>query len=74
MRTLAQGLYLDSEPGTLQELPRAGSALEHPLVFDDAAREIKDMAKRGLVEIVEERHRAVDDGSLIDHLRFRRLR
>ena len=74
MRTLAQGLYLDSELGVAQELPRAGSTLELPEVYDDAAREFKRMAQKGLVEIVEEHHRDSGSRSLIDRLCFRRLR
>ena len=74
MRTLAQALYLDSEYGVLQELPHAGSALEHPLVFDSAARELKEMADRGMVEIVSEHRYESGAESLIDKLQFRRLR
>jgi len=74
MRTLAQALYLDSEFGVLQDLPRAGSALEHPFVFDSTARELKEMADRGMVEIVTEHRHDVGDDSLIDRLLFRRLR
>lgn len=74
MRTLAQALYLDSEYGVLQELPHAGSALEHPLVFDSAARELKEMADRGMVEIVSEHRHESGAESLIDKLQFRRLR
>lgn len=70
MRTLARTVYLDSQLGVDSELPRAGSALEHPLVYDDAAREIKRLADEGLVEIVDERRR----DSLIDRLCFRRIR
>ena len=70
MRTLARTVYLDSQLGVDSELPRAGSALEHPLVYDDAAREIKRLADEGLVEIVDERRR----DSLIDWLCFRRIR
>jgi hypothetical protein len=72
MRTLAQSAYLESEFGVLQELPRAGSALENPFVFDAAAHELKQMAEAGLVKIVDE-HRS-PSGSLIDRLRFMRLR
>ena len=74
MRTLARTVYLDSELGVDQDLPHAGSALEHPLVFDDAAREIKQLADAGLVEIVDEHRSETLAGSLIDRLRFRRLR
>lgn len=74
MRTLARSVYLDSELGVDQELPRAGSALENPLVFDDAAREIKQLADEGLVEIVAEHSRETFAGTLIDRLLFRRVR
>ena len=74
MRTLARTAYLDSEPGVLQELPRAGSALENPLVFDDAAREIKLLADQGLVEIIAEHQQDTRGGTLIDRLLFKRVR
>jgi hypothetical protein len=74
MRTLARSVYLDSELGVDQELPHAGSALENPLVFDDAAREIKQLADEGLVEIVAEHRRETMVGTLIDRLMFRRVR
>jgi hypothetical protein len=75
MRTLAHSAYLDSEFGVLQELPKAGSSLENPYVFDETARELKSMADRGLVRIVDE-HRVVAAGTepLIDRLLFVRLR
>ena len=74
MSTLAQNAYFDSEFGALSELPSAGSPLESPYVYDASARELKAMAARGLVRIVEERRR--DDGSqeLISRLTFERLR
>ena len=74
MRTLAQSAYLDSEFGVEQELPHAGSALENPFVFDATARELHDMAREGLVEIVDERRCDVSDESLIDRLTFKRVR
>ena len=73
MQTLAQRAYLDSEFGSLSELPSAGSPLENPYVYDASAREIKAMAGRGLVKIVDERHVDGPDG-LIDRLTFTRLR
>jgi hypothetical protein len=42
-------------------------------VFDAAARELKVMASKGLVEIIEERARWVGDELLIDGLRYKRL-
>lgn len=73
MQTLAQRTYLDSEFGSLSELPAAGTPLENPYVYDSSAREIKAMAGEGLVEIVDERHVGGLDG-LIDRLTFTRLR
>jgi hypothetical protein len=74
MRTLAQSAYCESEFGVEQELPRAGSALENPFVFDATAQELHDMARDGLIEIVDEHRHPAADGSLIDRLRFKRLR
>ena len=74
MPTLADRAYLDSEFGIEQELPRAGSALENPVVFDATARELHDMARRGLVEIVYERRAPAEEHALIDRLTFKRLR
>lgn len=74
MQTLAQTFFLESEFGTTCDLPHAGSALEHPLVFNDAANEIKRLAERGLVEIVSESHSDTAHGTLIAALRFKRLR
>jgi hypothetical protein len=73
MHTLAQSTYLDSTFGIDEGLPRAGSALENPYVFDASARELKAMAAKGLVEILEERTTRVADEFLIDRLRFRRI-
>ena len=74
MRTLANATYLDSRFGVDCELPHAGSALENPYVYDASAKELKAMAERGLVEIVDERRSGVDNDALIQHLSFRRLR
>jgi len=75
VRSLAQTLYLDSEFGVAQDLPRAGSTLENPFVYDAVARELKEMADRGLVEIVDERvTRFAQDEPLVERLSFRRLR
>jgi len=74
MRTLAQSAYLESEFGTLSELPSAGTPLENPYVYDASARELKAMASQGLVKIVEERRLDVGPEGLISHLTFERLR
>ncbi len=77
MRTLAEKLYLDSECGALCELPKVGSALENPYVYDASAQELKAMSSAGLVRIVDEKRRAGASGrldGLIERLTFERLR
>ena len=74
MSTLAQNAYFDSEFGALSELPKVGSPLENPYVYDASARELKAMASRGLIRIVEEQRRHDGPGELISHLTFERLR
>ncbi len=74
MRTLAQSAYLDSSFGTESELPRAGSSLENPFVYDASARELKALAERGLIEVTAEHRHRIGDDELIDRFRFRRLR
>jgi hypothetical protein len=73
VRSLAQTFYLDSQFGVPQELPRAGSAMENPYVYDAVAKELKAMADRGLVEIVDEQIGSAKE-PLVERLRFRRLR
>ncbi len=74
MRTIAQSLYCDAEPGALKALPSAGTAMENPYVYDATAKELKAMASKGLVKIVEERRIDGDPDSLITCLTFERLR
>ena len=74
VRTLAQSVYLESGFGVVNQLPRAGSPLENPYVFDSSARELKSMAERGLIEVVSEQSRGVGDETLISRFSFKRLR
>ena len=46
MRTLAQSAYLESEFGTLSELPSVGTPLENPYVYDSSARELKEWPRK----------------------------
>jgi hypothetical protein len=71
---LARSVFLESEIGAIEELPRSGSALENPFVFDAVANDLKRMAESGLVEIIEERRTHAGSETLIDSLRYRRLR
>jgi hypothetical protein len=74
VRTLAQSVYLDSSFDTESELPRAGSSLENPFVYDASARELKALADRGLIEVTAEHVMRVGNEELIDRFSFRRLR
>ena len=74
MGSIAMSVFLDSEFGADTELPNAGSSLEHPLVFDSAAREFHALAAQGRVEILQEHVAQAGGESLIDRLRFRRLK
>jgi hypothetical protein len=60
--------------GAIEELPRSGTALENPFVFDAVANDLKHMAASGLVEIVAEHRSGVGADALIDSIRYRRLR
>ncbi len=76
MTTIADSLFATAPIGQPVELPRAGSWLENDYVYDATAREIKQRARAGCVEIVEERQLPsgpVGDEPLITHLAFRRL-
>lgn len=74
MRTLAQSAYLNSQFGMPEVLPKAGSALENPFVYDASAQELKIMATEGLLEILDEHRTHEASGSLIDKLTFMRKR
>ena len=74
MRSLVHAIYLDSEPGELIELDPAGTGLENAYVYDSAARELKAMAKEGLVTIVREETRRDSEQDLIDRIVFARIR
>jgi hypothetical protein len=74
MSSLARTLFLDSELCVDNELPRAGTPLENPFVYDAVAREFKQMAQSGLVEITDEHARVANAERLIDGLRYRRVR
>ena len=60
----------EAEASTFTELPRADRSPEHPLVFDSAAQELKVMADKGLVAIVDEHRTDLLAEILIDRLTF----
>lgn len=63
-------ILLDAAVGEAVELPRAGTPLEHPLVYDDAARSLKALVPDGRLAVV---HEATDPAGLITSFSFRRL-
>jgi hypothetical protein len=74
VNTFAQSEYWGSKLKVPRDLPHAGSTLENPYVFDATARELKQMASRGLVEILDEATIGAGQDTLISRLRFQRLR
>ena len=74
MASVVQAIYLDSQPGEWTELDPAGTWLENPYVYDSAARELKEMADRGLVRIVREHIRRGGGQNLIERIVFSRVR
>ena len=73
MYSLAHAVYLESEQGEDCRLSSEGLLLGNQLVYDACARELKTMAARGLVEILEEYAQFRDGRMLIKRLVFRRL-
>jgi hypothetical protein len=71
--TIANTLFATAPIGHRIALERAGSWLENDYVYDATAREIKQLAQRGCVEVVEERQAPRGGEPLITHLAFRRL-
>lgn len=74
MATIAHSIFLESKPGIPWLLERAGSSLENPFGYDAAAKEIKAMADRGLLEIVDEQEALSSGEHLIGSISFKRLR
>jgi hypothetical protein len=74
MSTFAQSIYVDSEFGVLVDLPRSGISLENPYAYDATAKELKQMAENGLIEIVDERMDWSHADPLIEKISFVRVR
>lgn len=74
MLSIAESLLAHTPLGTTFELPRAGTTLENPYVYDAAAREIKEHASRGRVEIIDEVVTPMGAEQIVSRLVFRRLR
>lgn len=74
MSNIVRSIYLDSQLGVTTDLEPAGTSLENPYVYDDAARELKAMADDGLVQIVGEQMREGETDTLIGRISFARLR
>ncbi len=73
MGTISKELFLESRIGELVELPRCGTALELPWVYDRVAEDICAMASSGKVEVIARQVQQVQGEPLITHLAFRRL-
>jgi hypothetical protein len=73
MSTIANGVYRNAPIGAIVNLPKYGTPLENRYVFDAAACEIKALAERGLVKVVDERHTSERDNTLITDIAFVKL-
>jgi hypothetical protein len=74
LNSLARSIYLESRPGVPTLLHPAGTALENPYVYDSVARELKELATRGLVRIDAEESLEDSEEPLIARFAFTRLR
>ena len=74
MTSLSRSIYLAADVGIPTEVPPAGSSLENPYVYDSVARELKAMADEGLIRVVSEDRREGESETLIERIRFARLR
>jgi hypothetical protein len=74
LNSLARSIYLESPPGVPTLLRPAGTALENPYVYDSVARELKELAARGLVRIEAEESLGDPEAPLIARFAFTRLR
>ncbi len=72
--TLAERLFHGARRGETVSLPRAGTHLENPFVYDAVVREIKDIATGfGGLDVLTERHAGAGvNDDLIAEFVFRR--
>jgi hypothetical protein len=74
MSSIATQLLRESAYGEIQALPRAGTSLENPWVYDAVGREMQEFAKRGLIDVVVEREAALGDANLLTEFQYKRRR
>ncbi|MCU0964980.1 MAG: hypothetical protein MUF08_07975 [Burkholderiaceae bacterium] len=74
MLSIADSLLVDTPLGATSELPRSGTALENPFVYDAAARDMREHARQGRVEIIDEVLMPMGAEQIVSRLAFRRLR
>jgi len=74
MSHLARSIVLDSPLGKRTRLAPAGSPLENPYVYDSVARDLEQLARDGLVEILEVSLRKDMKEPLVGAIAFKRLR
>lgn len=70
---LAQRHLLEASQGNEAELPRTGSALENPHVYDAVARELLRLVKAGRLRVVRLETEDGTDAGLVRRLVFERL-
>ncbi len=73
MASLTHRLLLEAPIGEDRELPRNGTSLEIPQVYDAVARDLLREARAGRVQIRLMEPSTAEDGVLIRRMVFRRL-
>jgi hypothetical protein len=74
MTSLSTSIYLSADVGVPTDVEPAGTPLENPYVYDSVARELKAMARDGLLRVVSEKHRQGGAEASIGRISFVRLR
>lgn len=74
MSSIADRVLASVDVGEPAELPREGTWLEDPYLYDRVAWEMQRHAERGVVEILQRQQRTLGGQTLVSHLQFRRLR
>lgn len=75
MVSIADRVLASVDVGAPTELPREGTWLEDPYLYDRVAWEMQCHAERGTVEILQrQQQRTISGQTLVSHLQFRRLR
>jgi hypothetical protein len=74
MSLIAEQLLRETPYGEVRSLPRAGTPLENPWVYDAVGRDMQQLARKGLIEVVRAREEPIGDAQLLTEFQYRRKR